>query len=237
MGRHFIDIIYEDRDIIAVNKPRGVEVLSSNPKTRKPGNAGTLTDSVRSYLMRKFEGARGAFVKPLHRLDKETTGIVLFAKSKAGEKLIEDVKEHRIERKYLAIVEGPVDKEDGTINLPLEKGDFGHGKKVSVAKKGEGQPAVTHYHVVERYENATLLEIRLETGRTHQIRVHFAAVGHPLVGDKVYNPHGRIKFPRQALHAAEVEFKHPANGKKIKLFAKTPNEMEELIDRLREFSL
>ncbi|OGQ49892.1 MAG: hypothetical protein A3I09_03330 [Deltaproteobacteria bacterium RIFCSPLOWO2_02_FULL_47_10] len=225
MRRHFIDIIYEDRDIIAVNKPRGVEVANAQ--------ASALVDNVRAYLIRKFPGAAGSFVKPLHRLDKETTGIVLLAKSGAGMGLVEDIKEHRVRRTYSAVVEGAVEDEDGTIKLPLEKRDFGHGKKVGVAERGGGKKTITHYHVVERYENASLLDINLETGFTHQIRVHLAAIGHPLAGDKIYNPHGTIKFPRQALHAAGVIFRHPVTGGKIQLKSPLPSDMEELVDRLR----
>jgi len=223
----YIDVIYEDKELIAVNKPRGKVVAEKG----KP--EGTLEEDVRKYLLRKFEGARGAYARALHRLDKETTGIVLFAKSKLGLKLVEAIKTHAMKRIYLAMVEGAVEDGDGTIKTPLKKGDFGHGRKVSVAVKGEGKEAVTRYHVVERYEDASLLEVELETGFTHQIRVHMASIGHPLVGDKVYNPHGKIKFPRQALHAERVEFKHPAGGKKLKLKANLPRDIEGLIDRMR----
>ena len=183
--------------------------------------------------MRKYSGARGAFIRPLHRLDKETTGLVIFAASKNGLKLVEDIKSHKARRIYLAVVEGAIPNEEDTINVPLEKGDFGFGKKVSVAAKGSGKKAVTHYRVLERYENATLVKIHLETGFTHQIRVHMAYIGYPLVGDKVYNPHCAIKFPRQALHATQVVFKHPSGSKKIDLEARPPSDMEELIDKLR----
>jgi 23S rRNA pseudouridine1911/1915/1917 synthase len=223
----YVDVIYEDRELIAVNKPRGKVVAEKG----KP--EGTLEEDVRKYLLRKFEGARGAYARARHRLDKETTGIVLLAKAKAGLKLVEAIKDHSMKRIYLAIVEGAVPDEDGTVGTPLKKGDFGHGRKVSVAVKGEGKAAVTRYHVVERYENASLLEVELETGFTHQIRVHLASIGHPLIGDKVYNPHGKIKFPRQALHAERVEFNHPVGGKRLKLKANLPKDMDALIDRLR----
>lgn len=228
MKRRYLDIVYEDKDLLVVNKPRGVVV-----ELEKGKDGSSLVKDVRSYIISKFPGAKAAFASPLHRLDKETTGLVLFAKSRAGQKLIADMKEHKVKRTYLAIVEGVVHDGDGTIRLSLQKGDFGHGKKVGVVKGGEGKETVTHFHVVERYENATMIEARLETGFTHQIRVHFANLGHPLVGDKVYNPHGKIKFPRQALHAVEILFRHPNSGKKVQLRGNPPQDMVELIDRLR----
>lgn len=241
MGRRFIDVIYEDKDIIAVNKPRGIIVAApaTNPSAGREKSASqqakgrTLTNDVRRYLMHKFEGARGSYVMPLHRLDKETTGVTLFAKSKAGLKLAADIKAHKVERIYAAVVEGQVPDEFGTIKLSLEKGDYGFGKRVGVADSGAGKMAVTRYRVIERYENATMLEARLETGFTHQIRVHFASIGFPLIGDKIYNAHGNIKFPRQALHAREVKFGHPVSGRKMDLKAPMPRDMDELIDRLR----
>lgn len=229
MKRRYIDVIYEDRDLIVVNKPRGVVMAAGKDDNSKT----TLTHSVRAYIVSKFDGAKASFAKPLHRIDKETTGIVLFAKSKTGLKLVDDIKNHRVKRVYVAVVDGAIEGEDGTIDHPLAKGDFGYGKKVSVAKKGEGKEAVTHYHVLERYENATLVEARLETGFTHQIRVHLASIGHPIVGDKVYNPYGKIRFPRQALHSFRITFYHPASAKKIQLKAKVPRDMELLIDELR----
>ncbi len=232
MGRRFIDMIYEDKDIIAVNKPRGI-IVAAEKGASQQAKAKTLTNDVRRYLMHKFEGARGSYAMPLHRLDKETTGVTLFAKSKAGLKLAADIKSHKVERIYVAIVEGQVPDEYGTIKLPLEKGDFGFGKRVEVADSGEGKMAVTRYRVIERYENATMLEASLETGFTHQIRVHFASIGFPLIGDKIYNAHGKIRFPRQALHAREVKFRHPVTGRKMDLKAPVPRDMDALIDMLR----
>ncbi|MBI2092888.1 MAG: RluA family pseudouridine synthase [Deltaproteobacteria bacterium] len=229
--RRYIDVIYEDRDLIVVNKPRGLIVESEFKKGNS--GAGSLCDNVRSYLMRKFEGARGVFIRPLHRLDKETTGLTILAKSKAGLKLSEEIKSHKIMREYVAVVEGKIEKENGTIKVPLIKGDFGHGKKVGVADKNSGKMTVTHFALKERYENASMINLRLETGFTHQIRVHLASIGHPLIGDKVYNPHGKIPFPRQALHAGRIVFYHPAGGKKIELKAPLPKDMMELIDNLR----
>ncbi len=230
MGGRFIDVIYEDRDILAVNKPRGLIVAAEK------GEAGAarkniLHDDVKSYLIRKHPGAKATFVKPLHRLDRDTTGVVLFAKSNAGLRLANDIKEHNVRRTYVAIVEGQIQKESGTIKLDLAKGDFGFGKKVAVSD--EGKETVTRFRVIERYEAATMVQAELETGFTHQIRVHFAHLGHPLVGDKVYNPHGKIKFPRQALHAKRVIFAHPAAKKKLQIEAPIPQDMTELIDRLR----
>jgi len=236
MADRFIDIAYEDKDIIVVNKPRGLLVVGEKgkqDKTRRRGEE-SLTDRVRGYLLRKFKGAKGAFVRPLHRLDRETTGLVIFAKSKGGMALSRDIKEHHVVRRYLAVVDGAVEKEDGVIDLSLEKGDFGHGKRVMVASEGEGRKAITQFRVIERYENATLLKINLKTGFTHQIRVHLAAIGHPLIGDKVYNPNGKIKFPRQALHSSELRFNHSVTHKKIEIGSKLPKDMEDLVDKLRE---
>jgi 23S rRNA pseudouridine1911/1915/1917 synthase len=232
MGRRFIDVIYEDKDIMAVNKPRGV-IVAAEKGAGAQERGRTLANDVRRYLLHKFEGARGAYAMPLHRLDKETTGVILFAKSKAGLRLSADIKAHKIGRIYTAVVEGRVPDEEGVINLSLEKGDFGFGKKVGVADDGKGRPAVTQFRVIERYEDATMLEARLETGFTHQIRVHFASIGFPLAGDRIYNPHGKIKFPRQALHARQVKFRHPVNGRKMDIKAPIPPDMKGLIDRLR----
>lgn len=234
MADRFIEVAYEDKDIIVVNKKRGMIVID-DPKKKTTGKKElTLTDNVKSYLLRKFKGAKGAFVRPLHRLDRDTTGLVIFAKSNAGLKLSESIKKHEIKRVYYAIVEGAVQKEAGEIKLALEKGDFGHGRKVAVASEGEGRETITNFRVIERYDNATLLKVVLKTGFTHQIRVHLAAIGHPLIGDKVYNQHSKIKFPRQALHSMELVFVHPTAHKKVEVGSDLPTDMNGLIDKLRE---
>ena len=181
MRGKFIDVVYEDKDLLVANKPRGIIVArDKDDKILRH----SFSDDVRNYLMRKFQQSGGAFIKPLHRLDKETTGLVIFAKSKKGMELVEDIKEHRVKRIYTAIVEGRIEDEAGVIKYNLAKKDFGHGKKVGIAP--EGRLTVTRYRVKERYENVTVVEADLETGFTHQIRVHFAAIGFPLIGDKVY---------------------------------------------------
>lgn len=229
MRGRFINVIYEDKDLLVANKPRGLIVAKDkeDPKTKH-----CFADEVRNYLMRKFQSSGGAFVKAVHRLDKETTGLVIFAKSKRGLGLVEDIKNHKVKRIYVAIVEGKIEDEQGTIKYNLIKKDFGHGKKVGVSK--DGKPAITRYRVKERYENATMVEAELETGFTHQIRVHFAAMNFPLIGDKIYNPHGKIKFIRQALHAEQIKFTHPVNRGKIHLKAPLPKDMVDLIDSLRD---
>lgn len=223
---YFIEIIHEDRDVIVVNKPSGAVI--------QPGRVGggTYLDSLRQYLIRKHKGV-GAFVSAVHRLDRETTGLMVFAKSKAGEKLIDQFKVHSIERAYMAIVDGAIENENGDINSPIVKGEFGHGKKVRIGREGEGKEAHTSYRVIERYPNATLVKIIMKTGRTHQARIHMASIGHPIVGDRVYGKPGGLKFPRQALHSSHLVFKHPAGGRQMKFDLDMPEDMEKLIDELR----
>ncbi|MDP2600852.1 MAG: RluA family pseudouridine synthase [Deltaproteobacteria bacterium] len=226
-GRRFLDVVFEDKDLIVVNKPYGV---LSEPKGDSPHDH--LLGMIRGYLKRKFKESRGSYVKLLHRLDKDTSGVLVAAKSKVGEQLESQFRGHRVERHYVAIVEGRLEQEEGKIDLPLEKGDFEGGRKVKVAGKGEGAPAITRFRVKERYENATLLDVSVETGRTHQVRVHFAQMGHPLVGDKIYGA-VKIPFPRHALHASMLGFSHPRTKKFERYEAKLPKDMEGLIDKLR----
>lgn len=220
----FVKILYEDKDIIVVDKPAGVLSVPQEGSA-KP----CLEDQVRAYLRRKYKTA--SHLKPVHRLDADTSGAIVYAKSKIGERLEEMFRRHNIERKYLAVVCGTVGPEEGKIDAPLEKGEFGGGRKARTAGGACGKDAVTEYRVKERYANATLLEIRVLTGRTHQIRVHLAIIGHPIVGDGLYG--GRADFSRQALHASVLGFKHPASGKKMRFESHTPKDMKDLIDELR----
>jgi 23S rRNA pseudouridine1911/1915/1917 synthase len=216
----FVKIIYDDRDIIVVDKPAGILSVAHE------GGA-CLEDRIRAYLRRKYKSA--SYLKPVHRLDTDTSGAIVYAKSKAGERLEELFRHHDIDRGYLAVVSGPMTDERGRIDAPLEKGDFAAGRKVRASKSG--REAVTEYEVKERYPNATLLQVKVLTGRTHQIRVHLANIGHPIIGDKLYG--GGALFWRQALHAHRLGFKHPATGKKMRFESPLPKDMRELIDKLR----
>ncbi len=190
---------------------------------------------VQSYLRRKFPQSKYSYLKPLHRLDAETSGVMVFALSKEGEKLEQQFRSHTIGRRYLAVVHGAIEKSDGVIEAALEKGDFGRGRKARVATGGEGKAARTAFTVKERYANATLVEARVLTGRTHQIRVHLASKGHPVIGDKTYAEQHAVKLPfsRQALHATYISFRHPVGGKAFAFTSPMPDDMKHLVDKLR----
>lgn len=227
-SHHFIEVIHEDRDVIVVVKEAGVPVKEDVEEADF-----TLLDQVRSYLMRKNPGARGTFAKPVHRLDTDTSGVMVLAKSKEGEALIQQFKGHTIRRVYWAVVNGQIEDYEGKIDMPLAKGDFGHGRKV--AAMPDGKKAISRYRVLERYLTATLVEVELQTGRTHQVRAHMAAIGHPVIGDVTYGiPGSGIEFPRQALHAHLLRFHHPVTGEVIEATAPLPTDMETLVDHLRD---
>lgn len=230
-SRQRVEVLHEDRDLIAVAKPSGVLVVPETD-TQEP----TMVDQVRAYLRRKYPGARGTYVRAVHRLDRDTSGILLMATSKDGERAIALFKKHALRREYLAIVCGAVESQDGTIDVPLAKGEFGSGRKVAPTDDADetGKHAVTHFTVQERYACASLLRIRVETGRTHQIRVHLASLGHPLLGDRRYGPpQDPLSVPRLALHADRLVFHHPITQEKIDLKLQPPADFKDLIDRLR----
>ncbi len=251
-GRGRIKVYYEDRDLIVVEKPAGIlsmpaqEVSERDRRGRPPDDSETLIGLVRAYLRRRFPKAKQSFLAPLHRLDAETSGIMVFALSKAGQRLASQFREHRIQRTYTALVFGRIERENGVIDRDLEKGDFAAGRKVREVPKGEGTRAVTEYRVKERYAEATLVDLEVRTGRTHQIRVHLAAEGFPILGDMLYGAEffqgnqavldecdKHLGFRRHALHASSLAFKHPTNGKKMSYRSNMPEDMKAMVDALR----
>lgn len=226
-----IAVLYEDEDAIAVVKPSG---LLTHPTEAK--EVDTLLGRVSTYVQRRYGGGERTFVSVVHRLDKETSGILVFARSRRGlVGLQAQLRAHTMDRRYRAVVEGDVTGDAGTFDRDLveDRGDRRRG----VAKPGEaGIRAITEWTVVERFGLATLVEARLKTGRTHQIRVHFASGGHPLVGDPVYRdpkkPPFSVSFPRQALHAGHLGWK-TAEGKAVSLDADPPADFLKLLDELR----
>lgn len=232
----FLEVIFEDRDIIVCEKPAGV---LTEPKQGSPHDH--LLGLIKNYLKRKHPEARGSYIKLLHRLDRDTSGVIVAAKSKVGEQLEDQFRKHSVERQYVAVVEGRVEKEEGRIDFALEKGDFHGGRKIRVVRGGaggtaggEGMPAVTDYKVKERYGKATLVAVTVQTGRTHQVRAHFSEIGHPLVGDPTYG--SKINFGRHALHACLLAFNHPRTKERLRFESKLPEDMTRLIDQLREQS-
>ena len=229
-----VELVHADADVAVAVKPAG---LLTQPTTDREKD--TLLTRVSSELSRrKAAGAGRPYVAVVHRLDKETSGLVAFATSRRGqESLQRQLEDHSMGRVYEAIVEGDPARDSGTFDRALV-GDGTH-KRRWVARPGErGKPAVTHWEVVRRYGVATHVRVRLETGRTHQIRIHFAAAGHPVIGERVYRPirmdDPEIEAPRQMLHAAEIAFSHPATGRRVKVETPPPADFAALLAGLRK---
>lgn len=225
-----LDIIYEDQDVLVVNKPKNMVVHPSAGHY-----TGTLVNAVMAHCKDNLSGINGV-LRPgiVHRIDKDTTGALLICKNDtAHRELAEQLKEHSIKRRYRAVVFGNPKDDRGTIEGPIGRHPVDR-KKMAVNHKN-GKDAVTHYEVLERFGNAAYIECRLETGRTHQIRVHMASIGHPLLGDEVY---GSIKNPYhlqgQALHAMVLGFVHPGTGEYMEFTAPLPDYFLKLLDKLRK---
>ena len=222
-----LDIIYEDNDIIVVNKPKGMVVHPAN------GNPdGTLVNAIMAICKDSLSGIGGE-IRPgiVHRLDKDTSGIIIVAKNdKAHINLSEQIKDHKVKKTYIALVRGIVKENEATINMPIGRSEKDR-KKMAVTKKGK--EAITHFKVLERYDKYTLLQVNIETGRTHQIRVHLSQIGYPIVGDEVYsNGKNEWNVRGQCLHAKSLEFTHPITGKKMYLEAKLPEYFENILKDL-----
>ena len=225
-----LDILYEDNDVLIVNKPKGMVVHPSAGHT-----SGTLVNAVMAHCGEHLSGINGA-LRPgiVHRIDKDTTGALLICKDDVVHRdLAEQLKEHSIKRRYRAVVQGNLKEDEGTVNAPVGRHPTDR-KKMAINHKN-GKEAVTHYKVLERFGQATYIECRLETGRTHQIRVHMASLGHPLLGDTVY---GSSKNPYhlqgQALHAMILGFVHPVTGEYMEFEAPLPDYFLKLLDKLRK---
>ena len=222
-----IEIIYEDDDILVVNKPKGLVVHPAN------GNPdGTLVNAI-MYLCKDSLSGIGGEIRPgiVHRLDKDTSGLLIVAKNdKAHINLSEQIKNREVKKIYTALVRGLPKENEATINMPIGRITKDR-KKMAVTKNGK--EAVTHFKVIERYNGYALLEIKIDTGRTHQIRVHMAQIGYPVVGDAVYS-NGKNPFgvEGQMLHAKSLEFKHPITEKIMKLEAELPEYFKDVLDRL-----
>ncbi|WP_430691945.1 RluA family pseudouridine synthase [Paenibacillus woosongensis] len=222
-----LDIYYEDSDVIVVNKPRGMVVHPA------PGHSsGTLVNALMAHC-KDLSGINGE-LRPgiVHRIDKDTSGLIMAAKNdKSHASLAAQLKEHSVTRRYLALVHGNLSHDQGTVDAPI--GRDPHDRKMYTVIDRNSKHAVTHFHVMERFGDYTLLELKLETGRTHQIRVHMKFIGHPLVGDPMYGRSKGPKFNGQALHAAVLGFVHPSTSEYKEFTAPLPADMMDLLHSLR----
>ncbi|MFV0239472.1 MAG: RluA family pseudouridine synthase [Lacrimispora sphenoides] len=224
-----LDIVYEDKDIILINKPKGMVVHPAAGHY-----SGTLVNGLMSHCRSELSGINGV-MRPgiVHRIDMDTTGVLIVCKNDmAHNSISEQLKEHSITRKYAAIVHGVLKDDEGTINAPIGRHPIDR-KKMSINEKN-GRDAVTHYRVLERFRQFTYIECQLETGRTHQIRVHMASIGHPLLGDSVYGPAKcPFRLTGQTLHAGVLGIIHPRTGEYMEFTAPLPDYFEELLRKLR----
>ena len=222
-----VEVVYEDNDIIVVNKPKGMVVHPAN------GNPdGTLVNAIMAMCKGSLSGIGGE-IRPgiVHRLDKDTSGLLIVAKNDLAHiNMSNQIKDRQVKKIYIALVKGNINENEATINMPIGRSTKDR-KKMAVRK--DGKEAITHFKVLKRYKNYTLLEVKIDTGRTHQIRVHMAEIGHPVVGDMVYSK-GKNEFgvEGQMLHSKSLDFKHPITGKEMHLEAKLPEYFEKVLEKL-----
>ena len=222
-----LEIVYQDEDVAVVNKPQGMVVHPSVGHT-----SGTLVNAL-MYHIKDLSGINGV-LRPgiVHRIDKDTSGLLMIAKNdQAHVALAAELKDKKSLRKYWAIVHGNLPNDRGVIEAPIGRSEKDRKKQAVTAK---GKPALTRFQVLERFGDYTLVELQLETGRTHQIRVHMAYIGHPVAGDEVYGPRKTLKGHGQFLHARTLGFTHPRTGEVLEFTAEAPAIFQETLDKLRK---
>ena len=222
-----LDVIYEDNDILVVNKQKGLVVHPGN------GNPdGTLVNAIMARCKDSLSGIGGE-IRPgiVHRIDKDTSGLLIIAKNdNAHINISEQIKNHEVQKTYLALVRGVIKENEATINIPIARSN---NDRTKMAVSKNGKEAITHFKVLKRFDGFTFIEINIETGRTHQIRVHMSHIGFPIVGDYVYS-NGKNPFGvhGQMLHSAKLEFMHPKSNKKMSVEAKLPEYFEQILKEL-----
>ena len=222
-----LEIVYQDADVAVVNKPQGMVVHPSAGHT-----SGTLVNAL-MYHIKDLSGINGE-LRPgiVHRIDKDTSGLLMVAKNDAAHvALADELKAKKSLRKYWAIVHGNLPNDRGVIEAPIGRSDKDRKKQAVTAK---GKPALTRFHVLERFGDYSLVELQLETGRTHQIRVHMAYIGHPVAGDEVYGPRKTLKGHGQFLHAKTLGFTHPRTGEVMEFSVEVPEIFQETLEKLRQ---
>lgn len=225
-----LDIVYEDDDLLVVNKPKGMVVHPA------PGNPnGTLVNALLYHCKGSLSGINGV-MRPgiVHRIDKDTSGLLIVAKNDAAHRsLAEQIKEHSFTREYRAVVYGNLKQDSGTVNAPIGR-DPKNRQRMAIVYVNS-KPAVTHYEVLQRFDGFTYIKCRLETGRTHQIRVHMASLGHPIAGDPVYGPKKVItKLQGQCLHAGLIGFIHPKTQEYLEFTSEVPEYFSSYLNSLKE---
>lgn len=224
-----LDVVYEDSDILIINKPQGMVVHPANGH-----HEGTLVNAILNHCT-DLSSINGV-VRPgiVHRIDKDTSGLICIAKNdNAHQNLAEQLKTHSMNREYYALVKGVIKENSGSINMPLAR-EKANRLRMGISK--EGKPAVTHFEVVERYKDTTLVKCKLVTGRTHQIRVHMSAIGHPVEGDPLYYGkfYNRIYNNGQLLTAYKLHLTHPRTGKEMEFEIELPDYFKEILSKLEK---